>query len=452
MGVSIATRLIHMSLVRSARTAPPRARKATCNWRVVDPQRSGGKTVHPPKRPCVLAADVRPRVWTGVRHAHSLLSSNAKFIPFLVPQCRERTNFLLHSPPWRKIVGESLGKVYTLLSFCFPRGTMIPALGAGGMIAGKTARSHFQCRFYCLMCQFPTPLPFSRSKRKLMGIVLTGNSFSTASVRLISLSSIPHTIPFQPCAIYRLMQAPCQWTHSRCQKALLTLPCHIRTIENRPRLFRTRVTGILRPMVYLKLDHHELGSTALQASPLLEPLVLRFFIARCIVFLFTGRTFNLAMIVTLALVAPMTAKKLSLSLVSLSPITAGTPTIVLLASRMAAQPLTAKLLRSILVQACLPPAWCPLLNSTLLKANFLVFLYLRSGTLPKYTHPRWIHHALHLVTSNLMHRRLLMQIKLRLRASLYPHRTPLIWLLVAPLYFMVAKVVITSHSPSLLQR
>ena len=160
----------------------------------------------------------------------------------------------------------------------------------------------------------------------------------------------------------------------------------------------------------------------------------------------------MAMIVTSALVAPMTTKKLSPGLVSLSPITAGTPTIVLLASRMAAQSLTAKLLLSILMQACLPPARCPLLNPTVLRTNFLVFLYLRSGTLPKYTHPRWIHYFFHLVTSNLMHRPLLMQIKFRLRASLYPHRTPLIWLLVAPLYFTVAKVVITPHSPSLLQR
>lgn len=71
--------LLLMALVHSARTAPLRASKATCNWRVVDPQRSRVKDVPPPKPPCALAADLRPRVWTGVRHASFLLSLNANF-------------------------------------------------------------------------------------------------------------------------------------------------------------------------------------------------------------------------------------------------------------------------------------------------------------------------------------------------------------------------------------
>lgn len=54
---------------RSARSAPPRASKATGIWRVVDPP--GGKNaLHPSKPPRVPVTDLRPRVWTGVRHIY----------------------------------------------------------------------------------------------------------------------------------------------------------------------------------------------------------------------------------------------------------------------------------------------------------------------------------------------------------------------------------------------
>ena len=190
--------LLLMALVHSARTAPLRASKATCNWRVVDPQRSRVKDVPPPKPPCALAADLRPRVWTGVRHASFFLSLNANFVCsadflyplFYVPQCREGTNCSLHFPPWRRTVGESLGKVCAQLSFSFPMEKMVLASGGGVMIFGMAAGLHFQCRFSFLTRQSPTLPCFSEAsatRRYRTHWLLS----PTASVRLMFLSNLP---------------------------------------------------------------------------------------------------------------------------------------------------------------------------------------------------------------------------------------------------------------------
>jgi hypothetical protein len=63
---SVTWELLSPASARSARTALPRASKATGIWRVVVPSR-GGSAVHPSKPPRVPATDLRPRVWTGVR-------------------------------------------------------------------------------------------------------------------------------------------------------------------------------------------------------------------------------------------------------------------------------------------------------------------------------------------------------------------------------------------------
>ena len=128
---------------RSARSAPPRASKATGIWRVVDPP-SGGSAVRPSKRPRVPATDLRPRVWTGVRHTRFPLQT--KVWPVLISdpvfclQLRVRMSCLLRSPPWPKIVVGSLAKLQTLPSYSSLRRKVTPALGGGRMIFGKAAR------------------------------------------------------------------------------------------------------------------------------------------------------------------------------------------------------------------------------------------------------------------------------------------------------------------------
>lgn len=151
-------------------------------------------------------------------------------------------NCSLRSLPSRKTVGESLGKVYTLPFFYFPR-TL--ALGCGRMIFGKAARLHFQCRCSSSILQLsPSPPLLSPEASAAHRHRTHWRHFFAAFAMLIFFSIFPYNTLFQPCIVHSWMQPPCRWTTSRHQQLLSTLQHYYPlTMRNHLR-YRARVIGI----------------------------------------------------------------------------------------------------------------------------------------------------------------------------------------------------------------